>query len=361
MCKPGPNEYDGISLGLSGGLDSRALFSSLLHNKLAFDVYVFGCQQEADVQIAKRIAHDEGICISHFDDPIPASDDCIRMMKEYAGQACVSMPVSSIIRLRYFDRLRLRNRIMIDGGFGELCRRQYLNRLLWKGQWALKSGDVRSIIPNLSVPRAPIFTEEIRKSMEEGVETELVPVLAQMPPLKEIGTGNFLDLLAIRTRVPNWNSAEQARLDTQVANFMPFVQPSLLRIVFTLPTSIRANGRLLRRLLRTETPSLSHYPLVKGETTYPFRLKTMQAWVWTHAKAKMGMSHPDTTRIRILENIRSFVLDTVASQSVRSYGAYNYSAICGLTGEFYKGNVELANALDWWLTFELWRQSIRST
>jgi hypothetical protein len=360
FCNPDLRGHEGVSLGLSGGLDSRVLFSSCRRKDKPFEVFTFGDAQEPDVQVAKQIAVSEGVPISHFDDPVPDADSCVEMMKEYAAVACINMPVSSIIRLRYFDRLRHRKRLMIDGGFGELSRRQYLNRLYWKGKKALLSNDVQSIVPYLMVPRAHVFTEEVERSMRLGLEEELTNTLMNMPPSREFGIGNFLDLLAIRTRVPNWGSAEQARLDAQVVNYMPFVQPSLLRNVFALPVSLRANGKLFRRFIRMKMPSLASFPLVKGDTTYPFRLNTVEAWMWTKAKTKLGLRYQDTTRAKILDKIRSFVLDAVESHSVKSLGVYDYKAIRQLVFGYYDGRHEMAGAVDWWLTFELWRQSVRA-
>ncbi len=359
LTNPALQADERISLGLSGGLDSRTLLAVLLNRKAAFDVHIFGSDIDPDVRTAITIAGDEQLRTVLFDDPVPDTDDCIRLMREYAAQAHLCEPVTSIVKLRYYDRIQKQNKLMMDGGFGELLRRQYLNRLLYRGRAALKTLDPGAIASFLSVDRGRIFTNETWKIMEEGVALQLEGVLEDMPPIEELGKGNYLDILAIRTRVPNWGSPEQARLDSTVLNYMPFVQPSLLNFAFSLPVSRRANGRIFRRLINSVHPSLSRYPLSKAGTTYPFQLNTLQAWAWTRIKSRLGRPYQDTMRHQVLERVKPFVMDTLESSDVRSYGAYDREYISRVVREYYSGNLQLANTVDWWLTFELWRKSLR--
>ncbi|MBI3005362.1 MAG: hypothetical protein HYY49_08085 [Ignavibacteriales bacterium] len=92
--------------------------------------------------------------------------------------------------------------------------------------------------------------------MTMGVTQQIQAVWDTMPSLKDISPENFLDLLAVRTRVPNWGGLDQSRLDAQVVNYMPFVQPSFLELVFSLTTNIRANGLLFRQTIKKLKPSL---------------------------------------------------------------------------------------------------------
>ncbi len=358
FCNPEMAGFDGVTLGLSGGLDSRFVLSALAANNVTPDAYVYGSGEEADVRIAKRVAERHGISLSHYDASIPSPDECVGLMKEYAGINCVYMPVTAVVKLRLREMLRQQKRVVIDGGFGELCRRQLLNRVLRFGMKALKSGNAEAIARYMAVPRPPIFTEPTNRLMQSGMKTELESTLAHMPSLEALGPENYVDLFSIRTRVPNWGLAEQARLDTLIVNYMPLVQPSLLHITMALPVSARANARLFRRFIRTHTPALAQLTLVQFGVTYPFRTGYASAWLWQHSKEKLGMGSRDTTRVRLLDAVRPFVMDTVASQSVRSFGAYNHEAIGRLVSDYYGGKRELAEALDWWLTFELWRQSI---
>jgi hypothetical protein len=52
------------------------------------------------------------------------------------------------------------------------------------------------------------------------------------------------------------------------------------------------------------------------------------------------------------------VRDTIHSQSVKSYVPYDHRAIHAMVDQFYAGRKDLAGEVDWWLAFEIWRQSL---
>ncbi|MBI4548898.1 MAG: hypothetical protein HY707_13020 [Ignavibacteriae bacterium] len=346
-----------ISLGLSGGLDSRVILALLLsHSYQPFSLHVFGNPNDPDVQISRKISEDLNVHRVYFDDPSPLPDECLKLLNEYIGQTCVIEPASSILRLRYYARLHSSQKLLIDGGFGEIARRQYFNRLFMFGKKALHSRNPHTMARYIRTDRPFFFREEVRKKMEINVVNQLDAVLQQMPTLPEIGIENFLDLLAIRTRFPNWGAYEQSRMDSEVMNFMPFAQLSFLHQLFMTPVWLRRNGKLFRELIREKYPKLRHYSLVKGSVTYPFFFSTTSAILWTKMKAIVGMKFVDRSAETILSSLSEFVLDTVGSNDVKHYPYYDYAKILRLANEYYAGNMNLAYDLDWWLAFEIWRQ-----
>ncbi len=340
-----------ISLGLSGGLDSRTLLAVLMSREEAFDVHVFGSESDPDVGTALAIARGEHLHTVHFHDPVPPADECLRLMQEFGAQGFLCEPVTSALRLGYYDRIQGENKLMLDGGFGEFLRRQFLNRLRYRGRDALRTLDPAAVSRFLTVDRGKIFEHETWKTMEEGVTLQLREALAAMPPIEELGTGNFLDLFTIRYRVPNYAGPEQARLDGSALNYTPYVQPSLLNIAFSIPEAQRANGRIFRRLIRELTPALARYPLSKSGMTYPFGLGTLQTWAWTSVKARLRPPYRDLLRHEILRRIRPFIMDSLASRDVRSYGAYDMAYVSHAAQAYYAGDLPQAGTLDWWVTF----------
>ncbi len=350
-----------ISLGLSGGLDSRTLLALLAaQNDAAFCLHVFSSVDDPDVQISQQIARRENFRQIHFDDPIPEAAACMRLLRDYAGQTQFVEPASTILKLRYFPQLHAQQKVIIDGGFGEIARRQFLNRLLLKGTAALKSGDPSLIFPYLNVRRPKIFTSEVWQMMRQGTEAQIAASWRGMPLIPDFGAENFVDLFAIRTRLPNFYGFEQARMDGECASYMPFAQPSVLNGLFKTPVAMRKNARFFRQLIRRQFPSLTRYPLVKSSITYPFRFSTIPAWAWTKFKAKFGQAFHDTTSVAFLHRIAEEVQDLVHSTSVQSYPAYNYSFIRNMVEKFYGGQTELAPQVHWWLAFETWRRTVKS-
>jgi len=250
--------------------------------------------------------------------------------------------------------------VIIDGGFGEIARRQFLNRLWLKGKPALRNGNPAAIYPYLHVQRPNVFVPEVLQIMRQGTEEQIAALWRGMPSMQEIGGENFLDLVAIRTRLANAYSFEQARMDGECVSYMPFAQPSVLNALFKIPVTRRKNGRLFRYLIRRHFPTLTRYPLVKSGTTYPFHFPTVPAWAWTKLKAGLGQKFSDNSAVDCLQVMATEVRDLAHSSAVKSFPAYDYSCIRGMVEKFYNGQVDLAPQIHWWLAFEFWRRAVKA-
>ncbi len=358
LVHPWIPERRALSLGLSGGLDSRLLLAARLDLPIV-QTHVFGAEDHPDVQVARRIAKQEGLRQYHFHEPVPDLDHTLALLRNQVAHTNAVSAASSVIGLRYYEGLQNRRLVMIDGGLGEAARRQFMNRLLRRGRRALRSDNPATILPYLRVPRTDVFTEAVRTRMEQGAEQQIATLWETLPPPKAIGVENFVDLLGVRTRLPNFFGFEQNRLDAIIQNYMPFAQPSLLQAVFHTPLSLRRNGRLFRQHIRAQRKSLTRYPLIKGTTAYPFRLRTVPAYAWTSLKKRLNGTYTDSTRLQFLETIKPFALDALHSQTVRTYPAYDHAKLTALIEGYYNGQTELAGQVDWWLAFEMWRRVLQ--
>lgn len=351
---------DAPSLGLSGGLDSRLLLAMLMSDpKNEFVTHTFGDPEDPDVRVALQITRKCGLTNHYFNDPLPDPEACIRAVRDYVAQTGVVEPCSSFLKLRYYPKLRERTKLMIDGGFGELARRQYLNRLVKLGRRALEKRDPSGIIELMRLHRADIFSRDVDVLMEAGATRDLQRLIEQMPQVEEIGPENFADLLAVRTRVPNYGGPEQARIDGEILNFMPFVQPSFLRKVFGTPAVRRSNAVWHHDTIRSLNPALARFPLAKGGVTHRFGLSTNLSWLATRAKARVGRKYVDTASRRLLSHLREYIVDIVHSGDVATNAMYDRRKILDAVSRYYGGEAHLESTVDWWLTFELWRQSLR--
>ena len=359
FVNPDLKEKSHITLGLSGGLDSRVLLSLLLSsNNKSFQTHTFGSSKDPDVSVAERISRDNNIYHLSFDAPLPAAKDMLRLSSDYVADTNLVEPASTVLRLQHYQALDALRLLMVDGGFGEIGRRQYLNRLGLKGRRELEGKNIEGVLRYLRHSRADFFNAEITQQMEGGIRKEIAYMLDTMPSLKDYGMGNFLDLWAVRTRIPNLGSDEQARLDSIILNYMPFAQPSVINSVFNIPAQFRKNGALFRRIIAEHFPKLARYPLVKNNVTYPFFLSTVPALLYTKAKSKIGYHYNDDSTHLFLELMREFILDSLNSKNVLECAAYNYQKASKYINAYYAGNKAFSTEVNWWLTFELWRRNI---
>lgn len=340
-----------LSLGLSGGLDSRLL---LALGPAGMATHVFGPADHPDARVSRAIARKEGLPHSCLERPASAIDQCLREAFEAAGTTHAIAPASSIASRNLASRLQDAGYTMVDGALGEAARRQFMNRLLWMGRGSRRPP---TILKCIRVRRFDCFAPDAHRLMESGTLDQIDALWSALP--RGLGREASLDLAGIRSRLPNFFGLEQQRLDGLVECFMPFAQPSVLRSIFRLPLPLRRSGRLFRKLIRGERPSLARYRLVKDSTPYPFRLAGPGAFLFTRARKRLGSRYSDAARLAFLRTLKPFVMDTVHSQSVRTYGPYNLPAIKAAVDGLYRGQTGLAASVDWWLSFEIWRQAMQ--
>jgi hypothetical protein len=357
-----PASNQKISLGLSGGLDSRVLFSYLLisENK-NWKTHTFGDENHPDSIIADKIARKSGINHEQINSPLPAADSLINQIKEFISSTMLTSSASAYLQQRHYNELFLRDEIIIDGGFGEIWRRGFFNRMLAAGKNSLRNKKAKELIPYLSLHRADIFNEDIKQQMQEGCEEQILQKLEELPDIDSIGIENFADLFALKTRLVNASSHEQARLDSIVVTYMPFVQLSLLENLFMVKLSLRKNSKMFKKIISKNYPALEKFPLVKGEQFYPYKLNTLQSRIWNRAANKIGLkSYENDISKKMITTLSPFIKDLLNSNEVKECGYYNIKKLNKLAAALDKNDLSSndINEIDWWLAFELFRQQI---
>lgn len=347
-----------LMLGLSGGLDSRVLLALMISSKSNFTAYSFGAPDDPDVELAQMICRTEGIPFTLIDEPFPSSDDCIAMLNEYVHTTNLVEGASSSVRLRYYSRLDGNGAVMIDGGNGEILRRQFLQRFAFRGRDDLIHRRTERLFPFFLLHRAAIFTNDIELQMRTGAIDDLDRSFHALPPPKEIGVENFLDAWTITMRIPVVACDEQSRIDGCVPNFMPFSQPDILQRALFLPLNQRRNNRMLKQIIRSNAPSLIRFPLVKNGILYPYRLTTLQSRIWTAVRSSFAARGNTQHLHRFLDTIKAFVLDNVHSRSVQQYDPYDYDKVLRMVTSYYSGNRSLGREVNWWIAFDVWRKGV---
>lgn len=343
-----------LSLGLSGGMDSRTLLA-LRPDCDRFAVHVFGPKSREDVQVALSIAEEERLTFSHFHVPPSDSDTLLQVIRRHVIFAQAVSPASAALSLRYYPELRSQNKLVIDGGFGEIMRRQFMNRLLRRQADAVRSQDARRAFECVRFARADVFSAPVDSALREGALNDMSRLLEDTASWLELGLENAVDLINIRTRLPNFFGYEQARLDELAQNFMPFAHPKVIDAVFGISARRRRRGRLSRRIIAAYDPRLRRYPLVKSDVAYPYGLPSIAATLLVKLKKRLGGASESADRTLILSRLKPFIMDRI--DAVSTHGAYDTTKLRKLAEEYFRDGVNGAQ-LDWWLALELWREAI---
>ncbi len=350
------------SLALSGGLDSRMLLAVMLKHlpKEEWRVHTLGDPTHPDVIVGREIAGRLDLEYHHIGSSLPDPDRLFSRLQSYAAQTQLIEFASTVSKLHYGEELARSGHFAVDGGFGEIGRRSLFKRFARFGRRALYRGDVPALAALLRYERPAIFRPEVLREMERGAVEELRTVIDGMPSIREIGPENYVDLFALRTRIPNYGGPEQARVDAEVLNLMPLLQPSYVRAVLKAPLRERIDGRFYNSYIREVSPMLTGFPLVKGRTTYPFGLSATSAWVVTKLRKgksrSAGMNENESDLL--FAHLRDHVLDLLHSTEVQTNPLYDLPAITRSVEAYYRGEREYRPVLDWWLVFELWWRSL---
>ncbi|MFA5805962.1 MAG: asparagine synthase-related protein [Melioribacteraceae bacterium] len=351
-----------LSLSLSGGMDSRVILSYLLNSKYRdWYTHTFGDGNHPDSLVAKKITSNLGVTHEGINMSLPEGDSIIQEIADYVSGTLVNNAASGFLQLRNYNKLVGRNEIIIDGGFGEIWRREFFNRLLITGQKALINNNAKEIIPYLTIHRANIFNEDVRLEMLCGCEEQINNIFSELPRINEIGIENWVDLFAIKTRLVNYYSHEQTRLDSLVMCYMPFAQPFLLDNIFNISIEQRKNGKMFRKLIRNNYSPLLKYPLAKGQLSHPFWLNTIQSRIWNIAYKKLRLkTYRDNSSERLINSLKTFINDSINSASTKEAGIYDNNKLINLSQSLHTGDATAMNIheLDWWLAFELFRKSV---
>ncbi|MCY4204347.1 MAG: hypothetical protein OXE92_01325 [Bacteroidetes bacterium] len=336
------------SLGLSGGLDSRALSALLGSCK----THVWGPFDHPDVQISRKLSRIQGLEQNYFQDELPDITQCIDLIRERVGLTQVITPASAAMERNAYSRLYAMGYGVLDGGFGEIARRQLMNRAVLERILCRDSSNRSLPIPNTG--KSDIFAPEIHKIMAHGAAEQFNTAWHELP--KSMTMADKADLLSVHSRLPNFFGLEQNYLDQVCVSYMPYAQPSVLRALFQVPLRLRWNGRLLRRLILQHAPSLSKLPLVKGTVQYPFRLGTISSFAYTHLMKRIGKNYHDPRPQAFIHHMEEFVLDTLRSDSVRNYTPYDQTKLRLMADSLASGDTRYVGQLDWWLAFDTWRR-----
>lgn len=354
----GLQEEREVLLGLSGGLDSRVLLSILLqHKKDSWGTYSFGDKNFPDAIIAGRLS--EKLGFKHFTISNLYSPDNkdVEKFNEFVLQTHSYM-IGSLFYEQEHYRSIPRDCLLIDGGKGEYCTRSFAKWVSLKGEGAILARDTNKILDLIHHTKPNIFIHDLEKKMTYSCRQQIKEVSEMMPPIKDIGVGNWVDIFTIRTRTGNMGPPTQARLDNIIGNYMPFLQPSFLRKVFTLPVRFRAQNKVYKLILQKGNSTLSQIPLVKDMSIIPFTHNTYLSFILGKLFERFQKSKTIDYSQLFLVNNKEYVMDTLQSKAVKEYPYYDYNKIHNLVSEYYNGQKGLANGVLWWLTFDVWRRAL---
>ena len=351
-----------LSLGLSGGFDSRILLAQLLaSDSKNWSLHSLNSDADPDRKIAEKISKELNIEHFFWEYSLPSVDTILTQLKDFIGQTMLIFPASAYLNVQFYPLLYKQNKIVIDGSNGEITRRRFFVGLQLRGGKAIYNNEFAELLPLLQNGRPTFFAKDYNHLMQKNLKRHIENFCSTMPSPKDIGIGNWIDLFTLRTRLPNASAPEQARSDSEMINYMPFIQPAFLRKIFETPVEERKNSKIFHKIINDNAPILKHFPFVKDGVIYPFSLGTVPASIYMKIKRRLGFVYQDKRVENFLDHLSGLIQEMVHSTDVKSSGVYDYKRIIEITDGYYKKrNMDFARDINWWLSFEIWRQTIHN-
>lgn len=351
-----PQSDFNLSVGLSGGLDSRTVLSAVSSTQ-DVEAYCFGNKANPDVYIAEHVARESRVAHLFYEETIPLFKDSEREILDYIGQLQGVSPVHGFYRENVLRDINSRNKLMIDGGFGEIHRRQFMGRLAFMNSKKPAEISIEELFNSLTESKFNFFKKSVSDQMIEGSKSQVSTVWEKAILNSDSNLGNCIDLFSLYSRISNTSAMDHSWSDSLTPAYMPFVQKGMLKVMFGLPIEKRINGRLFRGFIRKHNNTLSKLPLVKSGLTYPFSLGKYTSTAFIRMKKKFVNPYHDTSGRKFLLENKDYVMDLMISNKVRECELYEYNVIKETVEGFYKGNYGLELSVTQWLGFELWRNT----
>ena len=351
------------SISLSGGLDSRVILAlraaeDMGNEAAKIGTHSFGEKGDRDVHIARKISH--LIDTNHREfgiEPLTFKNDA-RQIIDFVAQTQGTALCSESFLGDIMTRLNAEDLFITDGGFGEIHRRQFLEKLTFF------KNDINKIQPKdladaLSREGAsifcPSFENQLRAQRKQGIWQKWQKACR----LAENDIGKAADLFSLSTRVKNISRMNQGWFDAQITNYMPFIQPSVLESTLLIDTDLKKNVKLFKSIIRKHS-DLHKIPLAKEGITYPFFLPSIiqklllkaQSYIRIRTTSEIGY------QARFLNKNRDYVLDRLHAQQTRENEIYHYDHIYHTISSYYAGEYSNAQFVLAWLTFDIFNKEL---
>lgn len=346
-----------INLALSGGIDSRTLLSFFLSkDKTNWETLTWGKKELPDAIIARKLADFYKFKHKIMYEPFPKEDECISNLYKFVSETYAIFPAYVMKELGYYNAIDSVP-VFVDGGSGALFRRVIGNKMLLKGKKFLYDRDIKNVYTIMKEAKADIFNEDTKELIHKFTLEGIDKMFNAMPEIKDIGPHNWIDLMNIRFYKTTNGTITQSRMDNYLINYMPFIQPSLLKLVFNVDGKIR-RSEIMNKQILSENKYLTKFPIVKYNTIIPFTLNLYIAYALAMFTKKIKKYPIPNLEIELLDVISDFIHDRVNSKAVIDHPYYDIKKIRFMVDEYYKGNKIYARQINWWLSYDIWREII---
>jgi hypothetical protein len=341
------------NVSLSGGLDSRLIFALIEGQK---NSHSFGYEFNKDMEVAAKISSSMNSTHKeyYFDDFI--INEYIDSINDFVGITSGTMLFTGIDKIEVLQNINNSNFFMIDGGFGELHRRQFLTKVALVKR---RKADVvfSTLFDSLVDSKPNFFNPEFYGLLQKNQFEAVHEIWENSLTTSQNNIEEACDYFSYETRVKNITRYSQAWYDNYLISYMPFLQPSIINILFKLPLPEKRNSSLIRSIIE-ETPALHKIELTKDEIVYPFNTPILLFKIYRLLHKKFT-KYNDHREPGFLKRNKTFILDTFYSSDTKNSPYYDYSNLEKNIRSLHENHDANSKLIIYWLNFHFLIKSLK--
>ncbi len=338
---------EGFAIGLSGGIDSRAVLAARVGSKKDW-AFTYDEGDQTDIDLASKLTQDLGMEHEVMEPTNMQADFLLENLKHTLRVIGPRKPAFTHLHFQHYPGIASKTPMMIHGSYGEVLREGLLANMTVRGKKALKSRDWEKIVSFINYYRPKIFKEEIDSQFAQGKD-EGIEWLSQVIPEGKMSSAEMVEWIVLRVCLPFTIGWSQASDDEWFPSYSPLIQPSVIAASRAAGKSARHNGKGIRQFIKSKSPALAKLPLAKNNQTVPFGLGQLSSIAYLKMKGDKRHTEKPDPMDAIMNSMEEYIRDRLASQSFRESDYFNVGKI----DEAVKHSDRVK--LRWWLTFDTWR------
>jgi len=337
-----------VCVGLSGGMDIRALLAILLKSGLPFGTVHFGSDQGEDFRIAHQISADHKLPFRFI------SNDEARggweLVRDYLYHRGFGFNPASSSLLGYFPILSEQADVFLGGYYGELFRLRFMTAHITS---LFKPGkpDFKSFADYLYLNPPSIFLPEVNLELQRGFVASLKRELEDMPTSAGMPSPLWMNLFYARYSPRSINMPDLSHLDNYICDHMPFLQSSVVGQHWHYGLFQQFNEELHRAIIRQKAPQLQNYPLAIAEHSSAYRHRPFSLKL--RLKLKRGKSFSQSRTELFLHDFKDQILALRNDSRVTNDAWLDQRKLDEILKAYYLGDKRSQNGLLSFISYAL--------
>lgn len=322
-----------LTVGLTGGMDIRALSAIYLGSGLGFNTAHFGDDSTRDFALAREIAAYFKLPFRHIS--LAEATGGWEQVQEYIYTRGFGFNPASSRLMAYFPILGQESEVFVSGCFGELYRFRFMAAHI-KSIFSLKRPDYHSFFNYLYLQPPSCFIPEVNKALYEGFREELAEGVKSLPPASSMPAPMWMNLLLTRFCPHTMYMPDLCYIDHHILDFMPYLQPSLAGQHWHYGYGNQLNEALHRHTIKHNAPELSRFDLaiVDSSASYHLRPIPMKLVSLLKQRRKPGQN----LNLLFLKNYEREIRDLAQSQSIKQDAWIDHTVLTQHLEECYRHN-----------------------